>query len=337
MKRLGLVIVVLIMIGGAAASVMYYRIREPYRGYLGTEQFVEIPPGTGTRAIGERLVGAGVVRDVLTYRVAIWISGQARSLKAGEYRFAEPMTPLDIIGKIARGDVYAINVTFPEGLTVAEMAKIFESHGLGVASAFRDSAKDAGLVRALAPEATSLEGYLFPDTYQLSRRTDAARLARLMVDRFERTITPEIRTAAVADGLTIHQVVTLASLIEKETARSEERPIVAAVFQNRLRAGIPLQCDPTVIYALERVGKYTGNLRRNDLEFDSPYNTYRYRGLPPGPIASPSKSSLESAVHPASVDYLYFVSRNDGTHEFARTLAEHNRNVQKYQVQYFKH
>jgi UPF0755 protein len=337
MKRLGLVIVVLIMMGGAAASVMYYRIREPYRGYLGTEQFVEIPPGTGTRAIGERLVAAGVVRDVLTYRFAIWISGQARSLKAGEYRFSEPMTPLDIIRKIARGDVYAINVTFPEGLTVAEMAKIFESHGLGVASAFRDSAKDAGLVRALAPEATTLEGYLFPDTYQLSRRTDAARLARLMVDRFEKTITPEIRTAAVADGLTIHQVVTLASLIEKETARPEERPIVAAVYGNRLRAGIPLQCDPTVIYALERVGKYTGNLRRADLEFDSPYNTYRYRGLPPGPIASPSKSSLESAVHPASFDYLYFVSRNDGTHEFARTLAEHNRNVQKYQVEYFRH
>jgi peptidoglycan lytic transglycosylase G len=336
MKRLALFIVVLVMIGAGIAALVNLRIREPYRGYAGPEQFVDIPPGTSTRAIGGRLVEAGVIRDSLTYRLAIWMSGQARGLKAGEYRFAEPMTPVDVIRKIASGDVYAINVTFPEGLTIAEMSKIFESHGLGAASAFSEAAKNRELVRVLDPAALSLEGYLFPDTYQLSRRTEASRLARLMVDRFEKTITPDIRQAADARRLSIHQVVTLASIVEKETARPEERPVVAAVYANRLRAGIPLQCDPTVIYALERVGKYTGNLRRSDLEFDSPYNTYRYPGLPPGPIASPSKSSLESTVHPATVDYLYFVSRNDGTHEFARTLAEHNRNVQKYQVQHFR-
>jgi UPF0755 protein len=145
-----------------------------------------------------------------------------------------------------------------------------------------------------------------------------------------------MRQSAEARGLSVRQVVTLASIVEKETARPEERPLVAAVYENRLRIGMGLQCDPTVIYALERTGKYTGNLRRDDLAFDSPYNTYRYRGLPPGPIASPGKASLDAAIHPADADYLYMVSRNNGSHEFAATLDEHNRNVQKYQVQYFR-
>src|SRR5207248_7335261 len=178
--------------------------------------------------------------------------------------------------------------------------------------------------------------YLFPDTYPLSRHTDAPKLVTLMVNRFERAYTPALRAAADAQGLSVHQAVTLASMIEKETARPEERPLVAAVYENRLRIGMGLQCDPTVIYALAREGKYTGNLRKDDLWFDSPYNTYRYPGLPPGPIASPGRASLEAAVHPAQVDFLYFVSRNDGTHAFARTLEEHNRNVQKFQVEYFR-
>jgi UPF0755 protein len=157
-----------------------------------------------------------------------------------------------------------------------------------------------------------------------------------MTDRFERVMTPDLRQAADAKGLTVRQAVTLASIIEKEASRQEERPLVAAVYTNRLRIGMPLQADPTVIFALLRAGTYTGNLRRDDLGFDSPYNTYRYRGLPPGPIASPGRAAIEAALNPAAVDYLYFVSRNDGSHEFARTLDEHNRNVQKWQVQYFR-
>ena len=157
-----------------------------------------------------------------------------------------------------------------------------------------------------------------------------------MVDRFEKVLTPEIRRAAEARGLTVRQLVTLASLVEKETAKPDERPLVAAVYSNRLKIGMGLQCDPTVIYALQRAGRYNGNLRRDDLLFDSPYNTYRYPGLPPGPIAAPGKGSLEAAASPADVDFVYFVSRNDGSHEFARTLDEHNRNVQRWQVQYFR-
>jgi len=157
-----------------------------------------------------------------------------------------------------------------------------------------------------------------------------------MVTAFNRAFTPELRAAATAANRTVRQVVTLASIVEKETAKPEERPIVAAVYGNRLRIGMALQCDPTVIYALQRVGAFSGNLHRDDLSFDSPYNTYRYPGLPPGPIASPGKASLEAVLRPADVQYLYFVSRNDGSHEFAATLDEHNRNVQKYQVQYFR-
>jgi len=336
MKRLAIFVLIVFIGAAAAATVWYLRAQEPYRGYTGPEQFVEIPQGVGTRAIGDRLVAAGVVRDPLAFRVALWMSGRARHLKAGEYRFDQPMAPVDVIDKLARGDVYVLNVTFPEGLTIAEMSKIFESHKLGAAAAFVAAARDASPVKQLDPAARDLEGYLFPETYALQRHTDAAKLVGLMVERFEHVFSPEMRQSAEARGLSVRQVVTLASIVEKETARPEERPLVAALYENRLRIGMGLQCDPTVIYALERAGKYTGNLRRDDLAYDSPYNTYRYRGLPPGPIASPGKASLDAVLHPAEADYLYLVSRNDGSHEFAATLEEHNRNVQKYQVQYFR-
>jgi UPF0755 protein len=331
------VLVFLVLAGaGLAAGLFYLRAREPYRGWAGPEQFVEIPPGARSLAIGERLVAGGVIRDVRTYRLALWLSGQGKRLKAGEYRFDHAMTPLEVIDKIARGDAYVLTLTFPEGLTIGEMSKIFEAHGLGPASAFIDAAKDTSPIRDLDPAARNLEGYLFPEPYAVPRKTDAPKLVRLMMGRFERVFTQDLRDLAGARQLSIRQAVTLASIVERETARAEERPLVAAVYITRLRIGMPLQCDPTVIYALQQEGRYTGNLRHDDLAFDSPYNTYRYRGLPPGPIASPGRASLEAAVDPADADYLYFVSRNDGSHVFARTLDEHNRNVQKYQVQYFR-
>ena len=327
----------LVLVGaGAAAGLFYLRVNQLYRGYQSAEQFVELPPGIGSLPIGERLVQAGVIRDLATYRTALWMSGQGRHLKAGDYRFDHAMTPFEIIDKIARGDVYVINVTFPEGLTFAEMAKIFESHGLGPAASFVRAAKDPAPIRDLDPAATDLEGYLFPETYALPRHTDAAKLVRMMVVRFEKVFTPELRQAAAARHLTVRQAVTLASIVEKETAKPDERPLIAAVYTTRLRIGMPLQCDPTVIYGLVKAGRYDGNIHKTDLSFDSPYNTYRYPGLPPGPIASSGRASLDAAVHPAEADFLYFVSRNDGSHEFARTLEEHNRNVQTYQVRYFR-
>ena len=336
MKKLLWFVLLVLIAAGAAAAVLYMRVNRPYRGFEGSEQFVEIPQGTGSTPIGERLVSAGVIRDAVTFRLALWLSNQGRHLKAGEYRFDRAMTPFEVIDKMARGDVFVVSMTFPEGLTVAEMSKIFESHGLGTAAAFVQAAHDPSPINGLDPAAKDLEGYLFPETYAVPRRTDAAKLVRTMVARFEKILTPELRQAAAARNLSVRQVITLASIIEKETAKADERPLVAAVYTTRLRIGMPLQCDPTVIYGLVKAHRYDGNIHKDDLSFDSPYNTYRYPGLPPGPIASPGRASIEAAIHPAAADYLYFVSRNDGSHEFARTLEEHNRNVQKYQVQYFR-
>ncbi len=336
MKKLLLLLVLIVVGAGAAGGLFYRRAQEPYRGYEGAEQFVEIPPGARSLAIGERLVAGGVVRDLQTYRLTLWLSGQGRRLKAGEYRFDRAMTPLEVIDKIARGDVFVVTLTFPEGLTIAEMSRIFESHGLGPAAAFVEAAQDTALVHDLDPAAPNLEGYLFPETYAVPRKTDAPKLVRLMVGRFGHVFTQGLRDAAAERQLSVRQAVALASIVEKETAKTEERPLVAAVYVNRLRLRMPLQADPTVIYAIQQTGTYTGNLRRDDLMIDSPYNTYRYPGLPPGPIASPGRASLEAAVHPAESDALYFVSRNDGSHVFAKTLDEHNRNVQQYQVKYFR-
>jgi UPF0755 protein len=336
-KRAFVVLILLVMSAAIVlVGFLYKRTNEPFKGFTGGEQFVTIEPGSGTRTIGQRLVEAGVVRDDPTFRAALWRTGRARTLQAGEFRFDRAMTPIEVIEKIARGDVYSRRITFPEGLNMREMARIYEQQGFGKAAAFIKAANDPAAIREIDAAATDLEGYLFPETYAVKGGMPAAALVGSMVGRFRQLFTADMQQAAQALGLSSRDAVTLASLVEKETAQPEERPIVAAVYLNRLRLGMGMQADPTVIYALQRAGRYNGNLRRDDLSFDSPYNTYRYPGLPPGPIASPGLASLKAAVSPAKVDYLYFVSRNDGSHVFARTLAEHNENVRQYQVLYFR-
>ena len=324
------------LVGGIAVFRIWERIHEPHKGYVGTERIVDIPAGTGTGAIGRRLTEAGIVRDPFTFRIALLWSGRSRALQAGEYHFDRPLAPIDVVDRLASGDVYARRITFPEGLTLQEMARVYEMRDFGSAASFLEAVRDASLIRDLDPRATDLEGYVFPDTYALPRGTPARRLIELMVNRFRAAYDDDLQQQAREQALTTREVVTLASLVEKETARADERPLVAAVYRNRLKLGMGLQADPTVVYALLRAGRYTGNLRREDLTIDSPYNTYRYAGLPPGPIASPGRASLEAAVRPASVSYLYFVSRNDGSHVFATTLAEHNRNVREFQILYFR-
>jgi len=336
LRNLLLLAAFLAVIAAAAAYYGFTRVHEPYKGYAETERFVDVSPGASPTTIGQRLVEARVVRDDFTFRAALWLSGRARDLKAGEYRFEQPMSALDVVGKIARGDVYRRLITFPEGLTIVEMAKLWEQSGFGTTADFEKAASDPAAIRDLDQDARDLEGYLFPETYALQRDTPASALVSQMISLFVKTFTPALREAAKTHGLTVREAVTLASLVEKETAIAEERPLVAAVSLNRRRLGMPMQADPTVIYALVGAGRYAGNLRREDLQFDSPYNTYRYPGLPPGPIAAPGKASLEAAVHPAATDYLYFVSRNDGSHVFARTIDEHNRNVRQWQVDYFR-
>jgi UPF0755 protein len=337
LRRLAIVVLLLVVAGAVAAALSLHRLSQPFQGYSAAEQFVDLQPGDGTPAIARKLVDAGVVRDRWSFRLALWRTGAARRLKAGEYRFDRPLSPLEVVEKLARGDVFLRSVTFPEGLTIREMARIFESRGLGSAAAFVEAARDeAPLVHGLDPAARNLEGYLFPETYSLSRHAGARELVRVMAGRFLQVFTAELQDAVRRRGLSAREAVTLASLVEKETARAEERPTVAGVYLHRLEIGMALQCDPTVIYALELKNQYRGNLTRDNLLVDSPYNTYRYRGLPPGPIAAPGRASLEAVANARDVDYLYFVSRNDGSHVFARTLDEHNRNVHEYQVEYFR-
>jgi len=316
---------------------MHGRLSTPYRAFSGDEVFVEMPVGTTVAGMAQRLADAGVVSDPMTFRIAARLSGADRQLQAGEYRFSEPMSAFQVVTKIAEGDVFTRPVTFPEGLTIKEMAVVFEKGGLGSSSAFEKAATNTTLAAGFDPGARSLEGYLFPSTYALGRQAGADATVRAMVEAFDHAFDPELRAEAAARGMSVREVVTLASLIEKETAQAAERPIVSAVYQNRLKLRIPLQCDPTVVYALMRAGKWTGNIRKQDLQIKSPFNTYVYPGLPPGPIASPGRASIDAAIRPADVPYLYFVSRNDGTHVFAETLAEHNRNVQQWQVKFFKH
>jgi UPF0755 protein len=337
MKRLAAIVLLLILIvAGGAAWWFYSGVERPFKGYDAAELFVEVPQGAGSVAIAKRLADAGVVHDVTSFRLALWLTHEGRRLQAGEYRFDRPMTARQVADKIARGDVYFRPITFPEGLTIKQMAAAYEAKGFGPAAEFVAAARNAALVSAIDPAAKDLEGYLFPDTYKLPRTSTAPQLVARMVQDFMKALTPQIIEAAEARHLTVRQFVTLASIVEKETGNKEERPLVAAVYSNRLRIGMGLQCDPTVIYALDRAGLYAGNLTRENLQFDSPYNTYRYAGLPPGPIASPGRASLDATAHPADVSYLYFVSKNDGSHAFATTLEEHNRNVQKYQIQYFR-
>ncbi|MGH9370819.1 MAG: endolytic transglycosylase MltG [Vicinamibacterales bacterium] len=337
MKRILLALLALsIGIIAVAAVWLLLGAEKPHKGYEASEQFVEIPPGAGPATIGRRLTQAGVVRDEISFRVALWRSGQARRLQAGEYRFDRPMSARQVIDTLARGEVFLRAVTFPEGLTIRQMSLIYQRAGLGTAAEFVHASQDATLIHEVDPAAQDLEGYLFPNTYTLPRTTSADQLVQKMVTAFRDALTPDIVDRAAARGLTARQLVALASLVEKETGKPEERSVVAAVYSNRLKVGMPMQADPTVIYALERVGKYDGNLTRDDLRFDSAYNTYRYPGLPPGPIASPGQASLQAAADPADVPYIYFVSRNDGSHVFSTTLDEHNKNVFEYQVKRFR-
>lgn len=329
------VLAVLILGTGTTAWWVTVSVERPYKAWTGEAVFVEIPQGAGVAAITRRLSDAGLLEHLYVFRLSVWQQGAERQLRAGEYRFDRPISPRRLVAALVRGDVYLRPLTFPEGLVIAEMAALYEQGGFGTARDFEQAARDATLVRDLDADATDLEGYLFPDTYQLPRRVDAPALVKTMIDRFREVAGPSAGHAA-RQGLTTRQWVTLASLVEKETRLDTERPLVAAVYANRVRIGMGLQCDPTVIYALRKAGQWDGNLTRANLQIDSPYNTYRYRGLPPGPIASPGRASLAAAAAPAAVDFLYFVSRNDGSHAFSSTLSEHNLNVRRFQIEYFR-
>jgi UPF0755 protein len=250
-------------------------------------------------------------------------------LKAGEYRFERAATLPQVYERIARGDIYFHVVTIPEGYTMFDIAKVMEEAGLGSAADFLHVAEtETQLISDLAPEATSLEGYLFPNTYQFTRTQSLEEMAAAMVHQF-RVVAQQIGLG-VGPNSDVPSVVTMASIVEKETAAPEERARVASVYYNRLAQKMALDADPSVIYAELLAGTYQGSLHHDDLAVDSPYNTYRFPGLPPGPIGNPGRSALQAALHPDSTDFLYFVSDDNGHHRFARSLEEHNRNVAAY-------
>jgi UPF0755 protein len=322
-------LIVLLLLALALWAAWEYELRRTV--YQGEQPLtVTVEPGSGVRRIGEQLHQAGLVRHPDLFRAVVLARGVAGQLKAGEYAFSGRVSLDGVVDKMARGDVVRRVVTFPEGSDLEAMAQLAATQGIAPA-AFREAARNVSLVADLDPQARDLEGYLFPDTYDVTRRPDAAAvLVKRMVQRFRAVMTPEL-PALKESGRSVRDVVTLASVVELETALPAERPRVAAVFRNRLKKGIPLATDPTIIYALRQAGRWDGNIRRADLDIDSPYNTYRNAGLPPGPIASPGRASLQAALHPADSDELYFVSRNDGSHHFSRTFAEHQQAVAYYQ------
>jgi peptidoglycan lytic transglycosylase G len=324
-------LVLLILLAAALATMGLVLARRPYRGYPGDSVRFEIPLGTPTVRIFSMLADRGVVRSALLATAYYRIFRHGAPLKAGEYEFREPRNVDQVIDILVRGEVVKHVVVVPEGLTAIETFRLFWQQGISTEEGFRRAVRDAEILPGLTQGTSDIEGFLFPNTYVVTRSTTAREVITLMVNNFRRHFTPEMREKAEKLRLTPRQAVTLASMIEKETALPSERAVVAAVYLNRLRKHMLLQCDPTVIYSLERGGKWTGRLHRSELLYDSPYNTYLYPGLPPGPICNPGAAALAAAVNPAHVDYLYFVAKGDGTHAFSRTYSEHLRMVQLYQ------
>ncbi len=309
----------LMLLGWAA-----WALTQPYAGF-GNEVFVDLPKGSSTRKIAQALEDAGVVRARWQFLLARAVRGN-RILQAGEYRFAKPATPVEVFDRIARGDVFYHVLVVPEGRNMFDIAEAVEDLGLFSAAKFLEAARNPALMRDIAPQAPSLEGYLFPDTYRLTRRTTPEKLCRIMTGRF-REVWRSLKTDA-----DVHRTVTLASLVEKEGRLPEERSRIAAVFLKRLEIGMKLDCDPTTVYAALLRGDYRGEIYKSDLASDHPYNTYRNRGLPPGAIANPGLASIKAVLHPAESGALYFVAKGDGSggHTFSDNMAAHEAAIGTY-------
>ena len=307
----------------AVAAWLAYGLLFPV-GPRGPERFVLLRPGSSARHIARDLKGAGIIPSASAFLAWHYWHGLP-ALKAGEYKFDHPAAAREVYNRIVEGDVYVHTVVIPEGYNIFDIANALQAAGLGSRDDFLAITRsDVALISDLDPQAPSLEGYLFPDTYEFTRTQSLQDIAAAMVRRF-RQESHQLRL-----DTDFHRVVTMASIVEKETAVPAERPLVASVFYNRLHHNIVLATDPSVIYAALLAGRYDGVIHQSDLQFDSLYNTYRHRGLPPGPISNPGRDALQAAMQPASSDFLYFVSDHSGHHRFARTMQEHSRNVAAY-------
>lgn len=362
---MGKILLILLVLLAVVAGWLWVSVHHPYQGFPAEGIFVEVPHGASSRSVARLLRRKGVIRSAIAFEFYARRHPR-RSLQAGEYFFNEPISAHDVFWKLANGQVYEQPFTVREGETMFDIARDLEAAKLMPASEFLRAAKDPALIQDLAPRASTLEGFLFPATYNLPRHPTAATLTADMVRKFKEewnlvttssaasppgggtgtggsgtegaapALSSTIPDASVSSSTAsisarpIASIVALASLVERETPKREERPLVAGVFENRLHKSMPLQCDPTVIYALEQTNSYKGTLTLADLRIDSPYNTYTHTGLPPGPIGNPGEASLRAAYQPAHTEYIYFVANTQGGHFFSATLAEHNNNVIKY-------
>ncbi|MGC1902468.1 MAG: endolytic transglycosylase MltG [Candidatus Acidiferrum sp.] len=330
MKTLGKLFLLLLIVAVGVVAYFWISIERPYQAFPPQGVFVDLPHGASSRGVARLLEQNGVIRSATVFEIYARRHPKRR-LQAGEYFFNRPISGHDVFWQIADGHVFEQPFTVREGETMFDIARDLEAGKYMPANDFLTAAKNPELIHDLAPDAKTLEGYLYPATYNLPRRPAANELTAEMVKKFKEEwarIRSEAQIAP-ASGLTEH-LVTLASLVERETPKADERPLVAGIFENRLSKNMRLQCDPTVIYALEQNNQYKGTLTGADLQTDSPYNTYQHAGLPPGPIGNPGEESLRAAVSPTKTPFLYFVANTQGGHFFSATLQEHNRNVTKY-------
>jgi UPF0755 protein len=331
LKAFLIAVLIALLAAAAFAGYLWYSIEKPFGAIPSEGVFVEIPRGASQRTVAHILEKNGIIRSSIAFDLYARRHPK-RSPLAGEYFFDHPLTGKEVFWKLANGDVFLQPFTVKEGDTMFDIAHNLEAANYMKAADFLNAARDASQVQDFAPGAKTLEGFLFPATYNLPHHAAPADLAAMMVRKFREAlqqVAPD-RLDPLTPGTPLLSVVTLASLVESETPKPEERPIVAGVYTNRLLQGMLLQCDPTVIYALKQADKYNPPLLLKDLRFDSPYNTYVHSGLPPGPIGNPGESAIRAALSPAPTDFLYFVANTQGGHFFAPTLAEHNENVAKY-------
>jgi UPF0755 protein len=330
-KRWLSVFIILLCLGIGAAWYVKTEIRRFLEGPCGkkaVKELVTVAPGRSFTALAESLHARGIVDSPFRLKLLARMAGYDKRIKAGEYMLSSAMKPRQLLNVLAEGRVHLYRVTIPEGFTLYQIAERLDHLSLVSADDFIRAATDSREAAHYGIAGATFEGYLFPDTYDFPRGITPRRIIAAMVGRFWEKFKPAWKARARELGLSVHQVVILASIIEKETASAPERPLIAAVFYNRLKKGMRLESDPTVIYAIP---DFNGNLTRRDLKARTPYNTYRIRGLPAGPIANPGTAALEAALYPARTDFLYFVARKDGTHQFSRTLKEHNRAVTRFQ------
>jgi UPF0755 protein len=310
---------------------LHSELAAPYYHNPAPEAFVDIPRGASITETADLLVHFGILRTRLPFLFYLRYANSGRHIQAGEYRFTEAATPKQIAQRLLHGDVFYRSLTVPEGLTAEEIFDLIEKSGLGNRAEMEQAFEKTEWIRDLAPNARNLEGYLFPETYRFNRKADSETIIKAMVNQFRIKIAKTLEVHPLRAGWTISQIVILSSMIEKEVKKPEEGPMVASVLINRLDRKMPLACDATIIYAMKLAGNHKGRLGRTDLGMDSPYNSYLHLNLPPGPICNPGVASFRAALNPAITEYLYYVSRNDGTHQFSKDFTSHLRAVDKFQ------